>query len=220
MLSRALHRNVAAAGLAACLAMGVNSTKNTDSPLPAKSFLPALAHYESKLHCLSALSLYNFLPAGTVSFCSSSATDSGLGDSLQFFTPPDGQTKLDLVAAGMRRKNLYIVEVDVYRVGIYLSAVQDAAIRKAVAAGGDLDLVRRPVVTDKESRANMAVLLRFVRAVTTKQVVDATIEALGKGVSKEAAAEAGESYAQELQEMARLLTEGIGAAGMKVKLGR
>ena len=32
---------------------------------------------------------------------------------------------LELAAAGMRRKNLMVMEVDVYKVGIYLSAAKD-----------------------------------------------------------------------------------------------
>ena len=39
----------------------------------------------------------------------------------KFLDPPDGKTApLVLAGVGMRRKNLYIMEVDVYQVGFYL----------------------------------------------------------------------------------------------------
>jgi hypothetical protein len=76
----------------------------------------------------------------------------------------------------MRRKNLYVVEVDIYQVGLALS---QASIEKALPwtqnqASSVLSqhVLANPTTTDaKAPRA--AILIKFVRAITKQQFVDA-----------------------------------------------
>lgn len=152
----------------------------------------------------------------SVSHCDAEKPKDAMPPTRQFFWPPSGQSGLNLVAEGMRRKNLYVVAVDVYKVGIYLSPAQDSAMMTAVSNGAPVNLVNRPRCrASGPDAATMGVALHFVRSVSTKQVVDATIEALTKGVDAATSAAAGESYHKALADMQQQLTQGIGPNGMK-----
>ncbi len=90
---------------------------------------------------------------------------------------------LHLVGVGMRRKNLFVVEVDVYMTGLGLSksAVKNAqAWKKASNQSSSLADV---VVNTIENNGNPIayVPLRFVRDVTTSQIVEAFNDAF-KGI--------------------------------------
>lgn len=106
-------------------------------------------------------------------------------------TPPGGSTSsLYLSGVGMRRKNLYITEVDVYLCGLNLSPVAlknvQALPKDALAAelaGAILKRNSSKVAEKNPFRAS--VTLRFVRSVGKDKVVDAFNDAF-KGCSSEA----------------------------------
>lgn len=86
--------------------------------------------------------------------------------SQSFFKNPKPMT---LVAAGMRRKNFYIVEVDVYKTGLNLTpgAVQRA--KAAFSSNASLsDAIKANEVAG--SWPECAIVLKFVRGVTAQQV--------------------------------------------------
>lgn len=106
----------------------------------------------------------------------------------------------------MRRKNFYIVEVDVYQTGF---AVTDSLGAKARAAAASSSPINHAAVMDAllsaapSKGASVAITLKFVRTVSTKQCVDAYDDAL-KGCNPEAAAN-----------FSRILAETIGPDGLK-----
>jgi Chalcone isomerase-like len=89
----------------------------------------------------------------------------------------------------MRRKNLYVTEVDVYLAGLYLSTealLMAKNWKKSQSADVLSDVVIRPDRAGKNpDEATAAVTLRFVRGVSKTQVVDAFNDAF-KGCDKEA----------------------------------
>ena len=97
---------------------------------------------------------------------------------------------LILAAVGMRRKNFYIVEVDVYLVGISISpslvkkAQQCAAISVDESSVVDCLMVRDSKATNSKA-TRVAATLRMVRGVTTSQIVDAFNESFA-GCNQEA----------------------------------
>ena len=91
----------------------------------------------------------------------------------------------------MRRKNIVIVEVDVYAVGVYVSESKEAK-------GFEF------APTDNELQ--MCFLLRFVRSVSTKTVVDAIVSALSGS---------GQEYETALLNFKNILTSSIGSNGLK-----
>eukprot|EP01031_Cornospumella_fuschlensis_P031273 gene31273-37793_t len=84
------------------------------------------------------------------------------------------KTTLHLAGAGMRRKNFYVVAVDVYKVGLGLSSdTISRAIEWAKVDGqkGSLSPYILKANTTKAVRA--AVILKFVRSVTNAQFIEA-----------------------------------------------
>ena len=82
---------------------------------------------------------------------------------------------LTLVGAGMRRKNLYVVNVDVYETSLNVSKplLDSAKLWKSTDP-----ITLATVFFDTSLRSNLglsnaAISLRFVRSVTTSQVVEA-----------------------------------------------
>lgn len=84
-----------------------------------------------------------------------------------------------LVGAGMRRKNLYVVEVDIYQVGLALS---EASIQKSASwsQNQQSSILSQSLLADPVSSTHpeakfprCAILIRFVRAITKQQFVDA-----------------------------------------------
>ena len=111
---------------------------------------------------------------------------------------------ITLVSAGMRRKNLFVVEVDVYSVGIYLSAQKEKDVSASVVKSNEFKLAE-PVKND--DGVSVAIVLNFVRDVATNKVVDAIVEALS--------ASADEVFTSVLGNFKTLLVSGIGAGGVK-----
>ncbi|KAJ1442636.1 hypothetical protein B484DRAFT_442052, partial [Ochromonadaceae sp. CCMP2298] len=109
-----------------------------------------------------------------------------------FPTSASEGASLDLVAAGMRRKNLLVLEVDVYTVGIYLAKFT------TLFAGDSL--------ASQLSEAGVGILLHFVRQVGKGQMVDALVEAMsGEGAE----------YNTALSAFSALLDAAVDAKGMK-----
>jgi hypothetical protein len=107
----------------------------------------------------------------------------------------------------MRRKNFYIVEVDVYQTGF---AVTDSLGSKAKAAARAAAPINHSAVLDalmdttpsKNAAASIGITLHFVRTVSTKQCVDAYDDAL-KGCDPVAASH-----------FSRILADTIGPNGI------
>ena len=92
----------------------------------------------------------------------------------------------------MRRKNLFVTEVDVYAVGLYLTSSKDRESGKGWTA------------KSLSSGGGATVSLMFARSVGTDKVVNAIVEALsGKGAA----------YKKELNKFKGVLLEGMGKDG-------
>jgi hypothetical protein len=92
---------------------------------------------------------------------------------------------LTLAAVGMRRKNLYVVEVDIYMIGISLSDQTIKSAKEWAASDNESSLAdyifpSGPSNTD----VKIAATLRFARGVTRQQFIDAFDDAF-KGLPKE-----------------------------------
>jgi hypothetical protein len=70
------------------------------------------------------------------------------------FTPVSSSTVLTNVGVGMRKKNLYITEVDVYLCGLNLSPNGLANIRNLPADGSIADAILKPLPARKGASAN------------------------------------------------------------------
>ena len=83
---------------------------------------------------------------------------------------------LSLAGVGMRRKNFYITEVDVYLCGLNLSK-ESLARAKEWKAGGGADLLPKRLLEPAKARRaegpKVSVTLSFVRAVSKSAVVNA-----------------------------------------------
>ena len=113
---------------------------------------------------------------------------------------------LKLAAVGMRRKNLLVVEVDVYNAALYLS---DAALVVAKAAKAkDAELKELPAVLAAHiaagsSKAQVATKLVFVRDVGQSSVVEAFNDAF-KGCD-----------VAVVEKFKKAYGEAVGVSGMK-----
>jgi hypothetical protein len=91
--------------------------------------------------------------------------------------PTKSFDNLILSGVGMRRKNFYIVEVDVYQTALNLSTNSLAAAKKCMMKGaqscalGD-DLIQA-IASAGKGTPGANVILKFVREVTKSQVVEA-----------------------------------------------
>lgn len=90
-------------------------------------------------------------------------------------TFPQQDQQFQLVAAGMRRKSLFIMEVDVYKVGIYTSAMKDSALQQMKITSGTLTTSLHKEYD--ESSASLGIVLKFVRSVGSDKIVGAMQEA-------------------------------------------
>lgn len=132
----------------------------------------------------------------------------GLAADKTFYSDPTTKHELSLVSAGMRRKNVIVMEVDVYKVGIYLSESKDAGIHEAATKmplhGDDIVIeIEKPAV---RSSISVGISLNFVRDVQTDKVVSAIIQAM---------VGPGDEYNKALQNFSDILLSAIGADGMK-----
>ena len=148
---------------------------------------------------------------GSVAACHAKLPFEAKGQSDVF--QPAGQfgksPPLKLAAAGMRKKNLYVVEVDVYVVGLYLSQGAVKAAKDVKAK--DAELGSLPEELAKLSRATggqasspvVATQLTFVRDVGQSSIVEAFNDAFA-GCDKAA-----------VDSFKKAFAEAVGSAGMK-----
>jgi hypothetical protein len=95
---------------------------------------------------------------------------------------------LTLAAVGMRKKNLYVVEVDIYLIGINLSDQVLKSAKEWAASQKDkcslADYIFPSSKAALPSEVKISATLRFVRGVTRQQFLDAFDDAF-KGLPKE-----------------------------------
>ena len=103
--------------------------------------------------------------------------------------------ELSLISAGMRRKFF----LDIYVVGLYMSE-KSASTKSAVIKKSD-DFV-------KLADENLQLLLRFMRTVSTNQVVGGIVDALSGG---------SDAYLKSLDQFKSALLSAIGPEGFNVK---
>lgn len=146
-----------------------------------------------------------------ISYCDSSA--SSVADTSGFPAHHTSlklcpNTKLTLSGVGMRRKNFYIVEVDVYRVGLYFSSEAQKLAKNAFTSSGSVsEAIFEGHITRHSNGISPPMVstnLRFVRQVTTAQVVEAFNDAF-VGCN-----------ADSVGKFKSILRESIGENGMKV----
>jgi hypothetical protein len=119
----------------------------------------------------------------------------------------DATGPLALAGVGMRSKNFYITAVDVYLCGCSLSgeSVQRAQAWKAAGSTSSLpEALLAPAGSKGKAGPKVAVALKFVRAVSTSQVVEAFNDAF-KGLP-----------ADEVAKFKAALAATVGDAGLKV----
>jgi hypothetical protein len=116
--------------------------------------------------------------ASALPVCMSFAAADYAFDTKGFNTTTNG---LQLGGVGMRRKNFYIVEVDVYQTALNLSESALTASQTCMKQGADkcvlADDLFKSIKAASKPNAEATVTLRFVRNVTKAQVVDAFNEA-------------------------------------------
>lgn len=111
-------------------------------------------------------------------------------------------TMLQLSSAGMRRKNLFVVDVDVYSVGLYLSPEKQVKLKSNPTG----KLIEALVSGDVDDAIHLCLVLKFVRDVKSSLVVDAIASALS---SK------GDSYSHALSSFKSILLKSLGAGASK-----
>jgi hypothetical protein len=114
---------------------------------------------------------------------------------------------LKLAGAGMRKKNLYVVEVDVYVVGLYLSQGAVKAAKDVKAKDAELGSLPEELAklsrTQKDGSPVVATQLTFVRDVGQSSIVEAFNDAFA-GCDKAA-----------VDSFKKAFAEAVGSAGMK-----
>jgi len=131
--------------------------------------------------------------------------------------PGEGAAELTLMAAGMRKKNLFVVDVDVYTVGVYLSHAKEESVRLAYKDDDnahDAKSLTSPIPTQhhhehRDSGIGCGIVLHFVRDVPSNKVVDAVVEALSSHHREDVA------YKAAVDHLQHLLVKSLGDLGMK-----
>mmetsp|Transcript_13858 Transcript_13858/g.23115 ORF Transcript_13858/g.23115 Transcript_13858/m.23115 type:complete len:238 (-) Transcript_13858:208-921(-) len=116
----------------------------------------------------------------------------------------EDSSALDIIAAGMRRKNLFVMEVDVYTVGIYASIAMDTMLKQQRQEQQKTDFSS----SSAEEEASFGILLHFVRAVGKNKMVDALVEAMTSPDTDSP------QYTAALGEFSNILTTSIKESGM------
>ena len=114
------------------------------------------------LFCTSALA------ADDVKTCAKPTFDVTLPESASFENFKVKQAPMLLASAGMRKKSLVVMSVNVYKVGIYLSEQKDKDVAASVATGAGFNLAA-PL---KDDSMSVGIVLEFVRDVAASSVVD------------------------------------------------
>eukprot|EP01036_Dinobryon_divergens_P034577 gene34577-44695_t len=108
----------------------------------------------------------------------------GFDQSRSFSIQPsvDAIYPLTLLAAGMRRKTIVFVNVDVYKVGVFISAALDEQVRSLHPAAESCLHLSDPLAEASSElsadAASLGIVLRFVRDVDSGKIVSAMQEAL------------------------------------------
>lgn len=92
------------------------------------------------------------------------------------FVSPSNPSSLYLSGVGMRRKSLFVVEVDVYLVGLAMTLEAQKSAKTGLTSGlkfSDILLAKNDFVKNNISVPKVSTTLKFVRNVTTTQVVEA-----------------------------------------------
>jgi hypothetical protein len=121
-----------------------------------------------------------------------------------FQTGESSKSTLTLSATGKRRKSLFIIEVDVYKVGVYLS--NEKALQLASSGTDWSNHIGRSL--ENQAGASVGVVLQFIVSVGTEKVVDAIVEALTNEQETD-------EYKAAVAHMKDLLTSNIGKEGIK-----
>lgn len=112
---------------------------------------------------------------------------------------------LKLAGTGVRRKNLLVVDVDVYAIGFYLSEKKIKAIQKSIISSSGIN----KAVGGYSDDIQAGIVLRFLRNVETKKIVDAIGDSLKMKVPDK-------EYASELESFKTHLTNLVGKSGAKL----
>ncbi len=112
---------------------------------------------------------------------------------------------LKLVGTGIRRKNLLLVDVDVYSVGFYLSEKKIKAIQKSIISSSGIN----KAIGGYSDDIQVGIVLKFLRAVDTKKIVNAIGDSLQIKVPDK-------EYVSELESFKSHLTNLVGKSGTKL----
>lgn len=114
----------------------------------------------------------------------------------------DDELTMNLVSAGMRRKSIVFVQVDVYVIGLYLTDSKHKLVIDSVKEGNGLDLSKETL----DGSTYLCIVLKFARNVGQSAFIDAIVDAL---------ASTGEEYQQALVSFKSLLSSAFGPIGIK-----
>lgn len=133
---------------------------------------------------------------------------------LQVVSGGQNQNPMFLAAVGMRKKNLYVVEVDVYSVGLCLDRSELHSTKEWYKSNRELPLAQKLIKQAHEAKQLTAtqpkimLILRFVRDVSQQQILHAFTDAFKAcsqsstddflAVLKKVAGEKGMKSAEEL----------------------
>jgi len=153
-----------------------------------------------------------FLTASTVTkaYCDSAFAFDNRGFPITYVHPKlstKNPKPMHLSAVGMRKKNFFVVEVDVYLIALSLSDDALQGGKMALFCGNKLTealLGTKNSTQDSSLAPRVSTRLKFVRQVTTAQVVEAFNEAF-QGCNAEA-----------VSNFKTILSSSIGSNGMKV----
>lgn len=116
---------------------------------------------------------------------------------------------LKIIAAGIRSKKIFVAEVQVYKLGLYISQEKDAQILKSLESDPKSVIdYSSPVPHNsfKKHDINSALVLKFLRGVGTDKVVDAIVDILHDESSSN-------DYKTSLNSFKNILTSCIGSKG-------
>lgn len=101
----------------------------------------------------------------------------------------------------MRSKNLFVANVDVYSIGVYISSETEKTVHEKSSKA------EYKSISSPSTGTSLSIVLRFVRDVGTDKVVDALVQTLtGKG---------GNSYDNQLALFKDILVSALGKSGIK-----
>lgn len=119
--------------------------------------------------------------------------------------------RLNLAAAGLRKKKVVLLEVEVYKVGLYLSFEKEEHLyhRKAQQQFQLLDLALSLPENPTDEHVSMAIVLTFVRDVSKEQVVQALVDVLSNKYQT-GDSDTAKGYTNAVTHFAQQLQQGFG----------